>query len=326
MSSIDTYFRMSVIDGALAVCAHKRSYPECTTEVAVRQLRNGPAGYASLDYTRAVQLANEAGWDAMTFSDHVVHPERIDTPYPYTETGERRWEAFTDWPDPWVTIGACAAVTRRLRFTTSVFVLPMRNPFLAAKAIGTAAVVSGDRVTLTIGVGWCKEEYELMQQDFHTRGKRCDEMIEVMKKLWTGEMVEHHGRFYQFDRLEMNPAPGAPIPIWVGGISKAAHRRAARLGDGWHSDLQSGQEILDTVAQIHEYRREYGREQLPFDVIASPSDVFDVDGYHQLETRGVTHLLTMPWAFYHGPEATLEQKKDGIRRFADDIIRKMPGS
>ncbi len=275
------------------------------------------------DILEIARAADEAGWDAITFSDHVVHPESIDTPYPYTETGERRWGAFTDWPDPWVVIGACAAVTKRLRFTTSVFVLPMRNPFLAAKAVSTAAVVSDNRVTLTIGVGWCKEEYELMQQDFHTRGKRCDEMIEVLKKLWTGEMVEHQGPFYSFDRLEMNPAPSAPIPIWVGGISKAAHRRAARLGDGWLSDLQPGQEILGTVAQIREYRREFGREQQPFDVMASPSDVYDIDGYRQLEAGGVTHLLTMPWAFYHGTEATLEQKIDGVRRFARDVIHKM---
>lgn len=275
------------------------------------------------DIIELAKAADEAGWDAITFSDHVVHPERIHTPYPYTETGERRWEAFTDWPDPWVIISACAAVTRNLRFTTNVFVLPIRNPFLVAKAVSTAAIVADNRITLTIGVGWSKDEYQLMQQDFHTRGKRCDEMVEIMRKLWSGEMVEHHGQHYDFDRLEMNPAPSAPIPIWVGGISKAAHRRAARLGDGWLSDLQPSQEIIDTVAQIHEYRREYGRDHLPFEVMASPSDAYDVAGFKHLEDHGVTHLLTMPWAFYHGENPTLEQKKDGIKRFADEVIAKL---
>lgn len=275
------------------------------------------------DIVELAKAADDSGWDAITFSDHVVHPEQISTPYPYTETGERRWSAFTDWPDPWVLIGACAAVTRNLRFTTNVFVLPIRNPFLVAKAVSTAAIVSDNRVTLTIGVGWSKDEYQLLQQDFHTRGKRCDEMIEILQKLWTGEMVEHHGVHYQFDRLEMNPAPTAPIPIWVGGISPAAHRRAARLGDGWLSDLQPSQEIIDTIRTIETYRHEYGRAERPFDVMASPSDAYDADGFRRLEEHGVTHLLTMPWAFYHGDNATLEQKKDGIKRFADEVIGKM---
>jgi len=266
------------------------------------------------------RAADEAGWEAMSFSDHIVHPETITTDYPYTENGERRWEAFTDWPDPWVAIGACAAVTKRLRFTNNVFVLPIRNPFQVAKAVSTAAVMSNDRVTLTIGVGWSKDEYQLMGQDFHTRGKRCDEMVEILRLLWTGEMVEYQGNHYQFDRLEMNPAPGKRIPIWVGGISTAAHKRAARLGDGWLTDLQPSDEILESIVQINAYREEYGRSHLPFDVMASASDAWEIGGYRRLQEGGVTHLLTMPWAFYHGENPTLEQKIDGIRRFSEDVI------
>lgn len=264
--------------------------------------------------------ADEYGWDAISFSDHIVHPEHITTPYPYTDTGERRWEAFSDWPDPWVAIGACASVTRRIRFTNNVFVLPIRNPFQVAKAVSTAAVLSGNRVTLTIGVGWSKDEYQLMDQDFHTRGKRCDEMLEILKLLWSGEMVEYHGKYYDFDRLEMNPAPSAPIPVWVGGISVAAHRRAARLGDGWLSDLQPTDEILQSVEDIHKIRRESGRSELPFDVMASPNDAWEIEGYKKLHAGGVTHLMTMPWVFYHGENPSLELKIDGIKRFSSDII------
>jgi probable F420-dependent oxidoreductase len=234
--------------------------------------------------------AEKAGFEAITFSDHVVHPEKIDTPYPYTDDGTRRWEAFTPWVDPWVTIGALSSVTTRLRFTTNVFVLAMRNPFIAAKMIATAAVLSQGRVTLTIGVGWSNVEYELMGQDFRTRGRRTDEMIDVMRKLWTGEMVEHDGEFYRFDRLEMNPPPPERIPIWVGGISDPALRRAAR-NDGWLSDLQTSAEIAD-----------------------------DLDGYRRLGESGVTHILTIPWVFYHGMTDDLEAKLDGIRRYGEDVV------
>ncbi len=160
------------------------------------------AAFSPLDDLPALaRAADQHQWQAMSFSDHVVNPETITTPYPYTEDGSRRWQAFTDWPDPWVSIGALASITERLRFTNNVFVLPMRNPFLVAKAVSTAAILSNNRVTLTIGVGWSRDEYLLMQQDFHTRGKRCDEMITIMKKLWTGKMVQHQGQHYQFEPL-----------------------------------------------------------------------------------------------------------------------------
>lgn len=267
--------------------------------------------------------ADQHGWEAMSFSDHVVHPETISTPYPYTEDGQRRWQAFTDWPDPWVTIGSLASITKRLRFTNNVFVLPMRNPFLVAKAVGTAAIISDNRVTLTIGIGWSQDEYALMQQDFRTRGKRCDEMVAILKKLWTGEMVEHDGDHYQFPPLEMNPAPSAPIPIWVGGISDAALKRAARLGDGWLSDLQSSGEIIECIDKLNHYRKEYGRDHLPFSVMASPNDAWEVNGYRKLEESGVTHILTMPWQIYYGDQATPADKNAAIERFANEVIAAM---
>lgn len=270
--------------------------------------------------TRLAPVADECGWEAMSFSDHVVHPEAINTPYPYTKDGSRRWQAFTDWPDPFVMTGALATITKRLKFTNNIFVLPMRNPFLVAKAISTAAIVSDNRIIPAIGVGWSKDEFELMQQDFHTRGKRADEMVEVMRLLWSGEMVEYRGEHYQFDKLEMNPAPSAHIPIWVGGISNAAMKRAARLGDGWVTDLQTTDEIIACIDKVKGYRREYGRDHLPFSVMATPSDAFTVDGYRKLEEAGVTHILTMPWPFYHGETEDIDKKIDGVKRYADEII------
>jgi probable F420-dependent oxidoreductase len=276
------------------------------------------------DLMALAPVADESGWDSLTFSDHIVHPETISTPYPYTEDGSRRWEAFTDWPDPWVLIGALAAMTKRIRFTNNVYVLPMRNPFMAAKAISTAAVISNNRVTLTIGMGWSSDEFALVEQPFERRGKRADEMVEVMRKLWTGEWVEHHGEFYEFERLEMTPAPTERIPIYVGGISKFAFRRSARLGDGWLSDLQTSAEIVECINTINNYRKDYGRDHLPFDVMASPSDAFTLDHYKRLEDQGVTHLLTMPWPFYPNDKVDpLTQKSDAIKRFSDEIIAKM---
>ena len=253
--------------------------------------------------------AEECGFEAMAFPDHVVHPEQLDTPYPYTADGSRRWQAFTPWVDPWVAIGACAAVTTRLRFTNNVFVLAMRNPFLAAKAIATAAVLSRGRVTLTLGVGWSNVEYTLLGQDFKTRGSahRRDDRG-AAQALDRRDGLARRASFYRFDALESNPKPPARIPIWVGGISDAALRRAAR-NDGWLSDLQSTSEIEACIDKVRRFRAEQGRAGEPFDVMASASDAFTLEGYRRLAKIGVTHVLTLPWIFTHGDTKVLARRR-----------------
>ena len=266
--------------------------------------------------------ADEAGYEAIASSDHAVYPETLDTPYPYTEDGVRRYDETSHFPDPWVLAGALSSVTKRLRFTTNVYVLPMRNPFMAAKQLATAAALSNDRVTLTIGVGWSNLEFKLVGQEFKRRGARTDEMLEVIQKALTGEWFEHHGEFYDFDRLKLTPPiPTKPIPVWVGGISDFALRRAAR-NDGWLSDLQTSAEIIECIDKVRAYRKDLGRSDT-FDVMASASDAHGVAGYQQLGDAGVNHILTMPWAFYHGLTEDLDKKIDGIKRFADDVITKM---
>jgi alkanesulfonate monooxygenase SsuD/methylene tetrahydromethanopterin reductase-like flavin-dependent oxidoreductase (luciferase family) len=159
-----------------------------------------------------------------------------------------------------------------------------------------------------------------MNADFKTRGKRTDEMLEILRLLWTGQLVEYQGEHYQFEALEMNPAPEEYIPIWVGGISKPAMRRAARLGDGWVTDLQTSAEIVESIDQIAVWRKEYGRDHQPFDIMATPSDAWEIDGYKRLEDAGVTHIMTMPWPFYHGDTDELDKKIDAVKRYSDDII------
>ena len=277
----------------------------------------GPTAHL-VPMARAIE---EAGYDTIALSDHVVHPETVKTKYPYTKDGSLRWEPFTDWPDPWVSVGAMAAVTSRVRFVTGVYVLPLRNPFVVAKAVGTAAAISNDRLTLGIGTGWMKDEFDLLEQPFERRGKRTDEMIEVLRKLWSGGMVEHHGEFYDFDRLEMSPVPSQPIPIVVGGLSERALKRAAALCDGWFSDLHTTDELRGYLAKLRAYRADSPRAGEPMQVLVSCMDAFDRDAYARLEDIGVTHLVTKPWLFFGGAENDLASKIEGLKRFADAHLR-----
>lgn len=267
------------------------------------------------------KAGDECGWDTMSVSDHIINPVETRDPYPYTSDGSRRWEMGTPWPDPWVTIGHLAAVTTDLRFVTTVYILPARTPIHVAKQVGTAAVLSGNRVTLGVGMGWMQEEFEAMGTPFRQRGKRADEMIDVMRKLWTGAVVEHHGEHFDFAALELLPAPSEPVPICVGGVSDVALRRAAR-NDGWISDLHTIEELAEIRRKLDGYRAEYGRADEPFAVYGSARDAWDLDGYRRMADAGVTHLITMPWYFYAGADADLPAKVDGIRRFADDVIAK----
>jgi len=269
------------------------------------------------------RAAEAAGFSRVTLSDHVIQPEKLKTPYPYTEDGAPRWPPFTDWPDPWVAIGAMAALTERIRFFTSVFVLAMRNPFLVAKTVGTAAVLSGGRVELGIGVGWMREEFELLEQRFEGRGGRTDEMIDVLRRIWEGGWVEHRGENYDFPPLEMSPVPERPIPIYVGGFSAPAIRRAATRGDGWISDLHSTAELAELIPRVLALRAESERSTEPFEILVTCNDAYDLDGYRRIADLGATHFTTMPWLFYGANPDVLQEKIDGIARFGDEVIARM---
>ena len=214
-----------------------------------------------------------------------------------------------------------AAVTSRLFFHTSVIKLPIRAPLLVAKTVGSAAALSGDRVGLGVGLSWIPQEFAWCGTSYADRGPRCDEMIEVLRKLLSGPgMVEHHGRFYDFDRLQMSPAPGRPVPIYVGGHGAAGLARAARLSDGWISANKPEAELVATIARLAALRREAGREREPFEIMVIATDVFDADGYRRLAEHGVTQAIVVPWFLHGGDPGVLETKRRAIARFADEVI------
>ena len=263
------------------------------------------------------KAADDLGYEGLGIPDHVVNLETLATPYPYTDDGERRWQPFTDWPDPWVLVGALAQATERLKFLTTVYIPAMRDPYSAAKAIGTAAYLADGRVELGIGVGWCEEEFTLMGQQFAKRGKRTDEMIELMRALWQPGWTEFDGEFYQTPRLEMTPTP-PPIPIYSGGLSDIALRRAARL-DGWIGDLITLDQAIERVEKVRALRAEKGLGMDGFRVVTPLADAFLPEHYERAAAAGIDGIITMPWVFYCAPDASVSDKIDGMRRFRNDL-------
>lgn len=278
------------------------------------------------------RTADACGWDSIQVADAPFFPEEISVPYPYTPDGKRFWPLDMPVLDPWVAITTMAAVTERIRFFPSVLRLAVRQPLLEAKSLCSVAAVSNDRVALGVGLAWMPEEFKWLGQEKKTRGARQDEAIEAIRLLLQGGMVEFHGKYIDFDRLIMAPVPKKKIPIYVGGATTPAMRRAARCGDGWLSVIHAMDEIEGLITELNGYRREYGRENEPFDIILHCPDAESVDDIRRLEDMGVTDLQVTPWSekilaeqgvgAIMQQQPSLEVKQDAIKRYANEVITK----
>jgi probable F420-dependent oxidoreductase len=268
------------------------------------------------------QTAEEVGFDNIALPDSIFYMEKQSADYPYTADGSRMWDENTPWVDPLIAAGAMGSVTSTLRFYTNVMKLGSRNPVLMARQVGSVANLTNNRFGFGVGIGWAPEEFEWCGQPYAKRGKRVDEMIEVIKLLLAGGMVEFHGEFYDFERLQMSPAPTAPVPFYVGGHTDVALKRAARVGDGWTSAMLTCDQLAEIIGKIKNLLAEYNRANDPFEYQAVCIDKFDVDGHRELAAAGVTDNIVMPWVFDGlGFDAPLEAKQDSLKRYADTYIQ-----
>jgi probable F420-dependent oxidoreductase len=268
------------------------------------------------------RCAEELGFHGLMSGDHAVYPESIRPDYPYSDNGLPPMRPDDEYPDQTAIFAAMAAVTHKLHFTCGVYVLPLRNPHEVARAGATLAVLSDNRFILGVGVGWMKEEFEIYGVDFHQRGTITDEMIEVLHKLWRGEMVEHHGRHFDFPRVQLSPAPSEPPPVYVGGTSEAALRRAARVGDGYVGAGTAPDEVGPLLTRLDELRREYGRDHLPFEAMLGISDIPGVDLYRRLADEGLESTVAPPFQYALGKKnSTLDEKKRFMEDYAENILR-----
>src|SRR6266571_4992807 len=198
----------------------------------------------------AVTLAEAAGFDSIWTVEHVVVPRQYQSRYPYSPSG-RMGSGLEDFPvpDPLIWLAYIASATRTIKLGTAILILPQRNPVITAKAIATLDhLAGGGRVLLGIGVGWLAEEFAALGAPFEDRGPRTDEYVAAMRLLWSQECASYTGRFVSFEQVFCRPLPAERrIPIIVGGDSKAAARRAGRLGDGYFPARPAPPELFDEM-------------------------------------------------------------------------------
>ncbi len=252
----------------------------------------------------AVVRATEAiGYDALAMFDHVagaVHEGR-EPPLrgPYTERDP--------FHDPLVAFGYATAITKRIELVTGVLVLPQRQTLLVARQAADVALLSGGRLRLGVGVGWNYTEFDALGQDFHVRGQRMSEQIGLLRRLWSEPVVQFNGAFDRVDRLALNPRPAAPIPIYCGGVSDPAYRRAAKLADGF---IFGGdpERVIAAWRTIQGYLAEEGRDVSSFGADYQFPDGSDVQASVDLVRRwqdaGGTHyaVRTMKLGFRSAQE------------------------
>ena len=193
------------------------------------------------------------GYDSLWASDHIVLPHTIRSRYPYSDTGQFPLPADATFLEPLTVLGMVAGVTERVKLGTTVLVLPHRHPVLAAKMLATLDHLSGGRVIVGAGVGWMREEIELLGAPFDQRGAWSDEAIRIMRACWRDERTRFHGRFFDFEDIGCFPKPvRGDIPIWMGGESRPALRRIVALADGWHTAFPTAAALEAGLATLRE--------------------------------------------------------------------------
>src|SRR5438445_8611383 len=230
------------------------------TKLGFQILNAGPLATRE-NVVEAARRAEALGYESIVVTDHIVIPRRIESRYPYNATGRIFVPPDADYLEPLSMLCFLAGATSRVRFGPSVLVLPYRNPVLTAKMLATIDVLSGGRLFVGVGVGWFAEEFQALDaRPFEHRGAVTDEWIEVFVKLWTEENPTFDGRFYQVRDIGCAPKPlqKPHPPIFVGGNSRPAIRRAARYGESWHAFRIPPDELSPYLTELRSQLGKFG--------------------------------------------------------------------
>ena len=228
------------------------------------------ANWAAPDRESALELATAAerlGFESLWTTEHVVVPKGYESAYPYSRSGRMQVGEDMPSPDPLVWLAFMAGVTETIRLATGILIVPQRNPLILAKEVASLDVLSNGRVTLGVGAGWLKEEFDALGVSFSDRGDRIDEAIRLMRTVWTEELPSFAGDFNSFADVYVRPMPvQQPVPIVVGGHSKRAARRAGELGDGFFPAAAHYDSLPDLVALARQHAERAGRDPAALEV------------------------------------------------------------
>jgi probable F420-dependent oxidoreductase len=281
----------------------------------------GMGGYE--DYQAVARAAEAAGFASVSMPDSIFFPQKTESDYPYADTAAvRQFISVSPFIEPIVAMTWMAAVTTKLRFYPGVMKVPVRQPLILAKALSSLAALSNNRVSLGAGLSPWREDFSYNGVDFDKRGKLMDECIEILRGAMSGEYFEYHSDNYEFGPMKMSPAVTKPVPILIGGHTKPALARAARLGDGWISANADFDTLKGLIEQLNALRAEHGTLQRDdFEIHGFDINARTIDDMRRVRDLGVTDMCVSAWNVYE-PNISLQEKLDGIRQFGDEFISK----
>jgi probable F420-dependent oxidoreductase len=276
------------------------------------------------------QAAEQAGWDAISITEHPIPGDKW--------LGAGGHHSL----DPFVALAFAAAVTTRLQLLTNLTVVPYRNPFLLAKAVASLDRLSNGRLLLGTGTGYLKPEYFAVGVDFEERNDLFDESLDVMRRTWTGELVDYEGRHFNARGVRALPRPAQdPVPIWIGGNSRLTRRRVAEKGQGWmpmpnppsmarttrSPELNTLDDLAPMLEYLWEHARSVGRTE-PIDVIFMSSEGGEpgrpgFDAHARVDDIEAQAALGVTWQSVNGFEGGRQEAIDAMASFADTVIAKV---
>ncbi|MBW2280460.1 MAG: LLM class F420-dependent oxidoreductase [Deltaproteobacteria bacterium] len=276
-------------------------------------------GHASVEpMIEIAQKAEEVGFESLWTFEHVVVPLDYESAYPYNPSGKMGTAPETNFVDPLIALTAVAASTTKIRLGTGVNILPQTNPLYLAKQVASIDFISNGRMMLGVGIGWLREEFAALGVPFERRGARFDDYVVAMRKVWSGEVVEHESDFVSWSGFKSYPLPvQKPLPVIIGGSKGKVFQRIARHGDGWYAPSNSITGLAAMLPDLERACAEEGRDVASVEISAMwipPME--DVDTVKRYEDLGVSRLI-VPAPALGGTDLA------AIERFADETLSKL---
>lgn len=273
--------------------------------------------------TTFAQLAEERSFDSLWVSDHVIVPRAIASRYPYSPDGSFPIPPDIPFLEPLAALLFVAGVTKKAKLGTTILVVPMRNPVITAKMLSTLDVLSNGRLILGAGAGWMAEEFEMLEVPFEQRGARLDDYLQLILALWTEDNPSFNGRYYKIDDVGFSPRPVQKPhpPIWIGGHSKPALRRAGRFAGAWHAAYVGPELLKQQFAQVREHAEQAGRDPNSIELtvrtrlpLNHPDQaIAQIEACREI---GVTHLVT------EALTADMDRTRAMLDTLANDVLPK----
>jgi alkanesulfonate monooxygenase SsuD/methylene tetrahydromethanopterin reductase-like flavin-dependent oxidoreductase (luciferase family) len=272
-------------------------------------------------YLPLAKAAEAAGFHGVAVSDSICYPQEASSKYPYNKDGSREFLESVPFVECLISVAAMAAVTEKLRFSTFVYKLAVRQAPVVAKQVQGIQVLSGNRFDFGIGISPWEEDFAVCGVPWEKRGKRFDEQIEILRGLETGEYFGLDGAAHSMPLNKMNPVPSVATPLLIGGHAEPALKRAARVGDGWMCAGADMEQLGGYIGRINELREEYGTADKPFKIFTTGQNAFTPEGIEELASIGVTEVIIGFRNVYEmEPDKTLAEKIDMLNWYAGEFI------